>query len=474
MKLWFTLCIIGVVVVVVSAASATAGKEQPNVIFILVDDLGWNDVSWHNPDVISPNLHSLLDKGIDLDQYYVQPICTPTRSALMTGFYPYKYGRQLNVISPRKPTGLSLNYTLLPEAFREFGYSTHIVGKWHLGFCDWEYTPTRRGFDTFYGLYLGAQTHFSHTRSDGYDFVDQEETAFEANGTYSTFLISERTQRIIRESKSSEKPFFIYTAFQAIHDPCEVPENYIDKYPTTMSEERRCLLAMVTALDEAVGEIVYTLKAENLYDNTIIVFSSDNGGSMENVEGNLPLRGHKTTLWEGGTRVPGFIHSPLLGDTPRVHNGLFHITDWYNTLLEAARVPGQKARNSGMFENDGFSQWMALKEGVSSPRTSFVYSMAMNHGRRLFAALRRGDFKYITGIDDTITYETGPWLFNLSVDPNETTNLADEYPDIAESMRLELEGHKKDLVPRDIPATDKAGDPENRGGVWGPGWCEAK
>merc|ERR1711944_358492 len=140
--------------------SATA----PNILIIVADDLGYSDISWHNPDIISPNLDELAKNGIILENHYVLPVCTPTRASLMTGYYPIHTGMQHHVLLPETPKGLFTNFTLMPDFFREIGYRTHMIGKWHLGFCHEDYLPTRRGFDTFYGFYLGAEDHYLHTR----------------------------------------------------------------------------------------------------------------------------------------------------------------------------------------------------------------------------------------------------------------------------------------------------------------------
>ncbi|CAL4169582.1 unnamed protein product, partial [Meganyctiphanes norvegica] len=181
--------------------------NRPHVIIIVADDLGWNDVSWHNPKINTPHLGDLANNGIILNQSYVMHICTPSRAALLTGHYPIHIGRQHSVIHPLEPTGLTMNATLMPEQFKKMGYSTHAVGKWHLGYCNWKYTPTKRGFDTFFGFYNGDEDYFTHARSwflgedghdnqdvkppppsdvpYGYDFRYNTTAHFGMNGTYS-------------------------------------------------------------------------------------------------------------------------------------------------------------------------------------------------------------------------------------------------------------------------------------------------
>ncbi|XP_076040504.1 arylsulfatase B-like [Oratosquilla oratoria] len=448
-----------------------AANGPPNIVFMLADDLGWNDVSWHNRDVMSPHLQHLRDTGIDLNQNYVQPLCTPTRSALLTGIYPYKLGRQKGILIPNTPTGLTLDHKLLPQHLQALGYTTHLVGKWHLGYCNEAFTPTHRGFDTYYGFFNGHEDYFQHNVSGGYDFRDQEEVDWSAKGDYSNALYAERSKQIIRQSKENDKPFFLNLAFQNVHTPLQVPDKYSSMYSETLTESERILYGMVTAMDDTAGQIVQTLKDEGLYNNTIIIFSSDNGGMARYVpQENFPLRGAKGSMWEGGTRVPAFIHSPLLGlDSPRVYNGLFHVTDWHNTILEIASGPESNNQIDELYDNDGYSQWKALTEGGPSPRDSFIYNLNIDDDGNLHAALRKGDYKFMMDLTEG---SDGPWLFDLRLDPNETTNLATVFPEMVVGMEVVLYLNAKDMVPADTPDRDPSGDASNWGGVWSPGWCK--
>ena len=258
-----------------------AFAKQPNILLILADDLGYNDVSWHNPDIISPNLEALANNGTKLENAYVQPICSPTRSALMTGYYPYHLGRQSDVIRFQMPRGLFTNYTLMPQHLKHLGYSTHIVGKWHLGFCSENYFPMNRGFDTHYGYLTGSQDYFHHDstpqlgdKKPGYDFRENFEIAKSVDGEYSANLFGKRVVDLI-ESHDQNNPFFIYLAFQSVHSPLQVPKKYTDMYPHISNQARKTFSGMVTAMDEAVGNITTALEQSGMLDNTFIVFSGD-------------------------------------------------------------------------------------------------------------------------------------------------------------------------------------------------------
>ena len=318
-------------------------RRQPNIVLIVADDLGFNDVPWHNKEIYAPNLQYLASSGVILEQSYVQPICTPTRSALMTGRYPIHTGRQHSVLWPEEPSGLYTNMTLMPEYLRTLGYHTHMVGKWHLGFCNQSYLPTHRGFNSYSGYWTGSEDYYQHTRvasTDprvaGYDYREGEEVDNSAAGKYSAHLFGEKAVRLIEKSGSSSEPMFLYLAFQSVHSPLQVPVEYESHYRDIENPARRKYCGMVTAMDEAVGNITAALKKSGLYKNTFIIFTTDNGGQTLNGGNNFPLRGNKATLWEGGTRGAAFVHGSMLASPGSVSSGLIHVTDWLPTLVSAA------------------------------------------------------------------------------------------------------------------------------------------
>ncbi|XP_070001049.1 arylsulfatase B isoform X2 [Penaeus vannamei] len=393
-----------------SSGAAPPPQGQPHLVLIVADDLGWNDVSWHNPQVLTPHLEDLARTGVILEQSYVQPICTPTRSALLTGRYPFTLGRQHGVLWPKEPTGLTLKATLLPESLKKVGYSTHAVGKWHLGFCSWRYTPTRRGFDTFYGYYTGAEDYFHHFRLQtgrkempndvkypshltkegtrfGYDFRNNTTPDLSVDGTYSTYALASYVENLLA-SRSPRDPMFLYLPFQSVHSPLQVPENYTRPYRHIKHRQRRTKLGMVTAMDEAVGRVVAALKSSGHYNNSVIVFTTDNGGPTVSAGNNWPLRGNKSTLWEGGTRGAAFVHSPLLQNPGTVSHNLIHVTDWYKTFTSLA---GGEAPE----DTDGFDQWAALDGHSKSPRSHMIYNI--DNTTAFSAGIRFGDYKLLVG-----------------------------------------------------------------------------
>ena len=262
-----------------------------------------------------------------LDQYYAQPKCSPSRAALMTGLYPYKMSLQRGAIGDFRPMGLPTVIKTLPEMLRGAGYSTHLVGKWHLGYCHLDYTPIRRGFDTFYGMMSQQSDHYTREQAvnkymgSGYDHWRDSNVSHEGAGLYSTNLWEEETVRLVT-SLNSSVPWFIELSLTAAHAPFQVPERFSDIYragrarPSGSKEEVTAWengivrMGMVTAIDESVGRIMEALRASDQHQNTLVVFSSDNGSGMK--EGNNPLRGKKGEIFEGGVRVPAFVTGPPL------------------------------------------------------------------------------------------------------------------------------------------------------------------
>ncbi|XP_066985391.1 arylsulfatase B-like [Macrobrachium rosenbergii] len=382
-----------------AAAISTEQVEdsRPHVILIVADDLGWSDVSWNNPNVVMPHMHDLAMNGVILNYSYVQPTCTPTRAALMTGVYPFKMGLQKGVIRPTEPRGVPLRAKMLPQYLKSVGYETHAIGKWHLGFCSWDYTPLKRGFDTFYGFYTGASDHFTHKRAtplkgekeNSMEFLDlrnNTEPDDTKSGHYSTHLFGSVAEDIVR-SRNPKDPMFMYLAFQSVHSPLQVPKNYSDIYSYVKDTNRRLYLGMVTAMDEAVGRLVTALEETGHYNNSVIIFTTDNGGPIRFGASNWPLRGGKATLWEGGIRAPAFIHSPLLPNPGTVASQLHHVTDWFSTIIDIAggKVP----------QVDGISHWDAFNGNSDHPRDKMICNI--QNVERFNAAVRFSDYKMLIG-----------------------------------------------------------------------------
>ncbi|XP_070578823.1 arylsulfatase B-like [Ptychodera flava] len=479
--------------IVMLAGFALVQSEKPNIIFVVADDLGWNDIGYNNHDIITPTLDTLAREGVILNQSYVLPMCTPTRTAFMSGYYPYRVGLQHKVLTAREPAGLPLNFTLLPKKLKEQGYTTYMVGKWHLGFCKWDYTPNARGFDHFYGYYNGLEDYYTHEVEAYLDLREDKVPDWKRNGTYSSYVFTEKAEEYIAKHDKT-KPMYMYLSFQSVHGPIQVPQRYLDMYPTIQDTNRRIKSGMITAMDDAVKHVVTALQKHGLWNNTLFIFTTDNGGPAEaDVAGNnWPLRGSKTTLWEGGTRGVAFVHGNILQKTAYVNEEMIHAVDWYPTLLEL--IGGKQDPDMDV------NVWETISKAMPSPRTEFVYNIdEVDHPG---AAIRVGDFKLITGkagnpdgwipvpkadgaweeiffLDEhegSMASRPAPWnatyLFNIKDDPTEHHNLAEEMPDKVKQLNARLEELKKKLVPAIRPDPDhEKSDPRRFGGAWSPGWC---
>ncbi|XP_053641993.2 arylsulfatase B isoform X2 [Cherax quadricarinatus] len=418
----------------------TPPPVPPHIIFMVADDLGWNDVSWHNPQVLMPHLESLARDGIILEQSYVQPICTPTRSALLSGRYPFTIGRQNSILQHAEPVGLDLQLKLLPQALKDVGYQTHAVGKWHLGFCSWDYTPTMRGFDTFYGYYTGSEDYNTHHRSHVFescntsnvdhcsdlddapggkkewlDLRNNKTPDRSQDGVYSTYMFASYIEDLLR-TRNPEDPMFLYVPFQSVHAPLMVPEKYTEPFVHIKNSYRRTYLGMVSAMDEAVGRVVEALKITGHYDNSVIIFTTDNGGQTIHGANNWPLRGRKGTLWEGGTRGVAFIHSPILPNPGTISHQLVHVTDWYKTLVGLAKGEAPE-------DIDGVDQWSSFVDSAPPPRTHMIYNI--DNTTQFKAAVRIGKYKLLVGFPGKGEWTPPPELRLNTVDaplgqPNES------------------------------------------------------
>ncbi|XP_076446993.1 arylsulfatase B-like [Babylonia areolata] len=282
---WFGgFSIILLLAVTMALVQKGAEAKKPHILVILADDVGNADYQDVDPFMRTPHLTDLRKRGLLLTHSYTLQTCTPTRAALLTGRYPYRLGLSVGKIKGTYLRWLDEKQKLLPQSMKEAGYRTHMVGKWHLGFCHWNLTPMFRGFDTFYGLYGGAQGYFHHSSKSGaYDFRDNHRVAWELNGTYSTVLHTQRVQKIIKDH-TGNKPFFIYLAYQNAHDPFEAPAWYEDNHcGHVQSDKRRTHCAMVAAMDEGIGNITATLKEKETAKNKTY---ADNYNFIDKYEAN--------------------------------------------------------------------------------------------------------------------------------------------------------------------------------------------
>ena len=420
---------------------------KPNIVFLLIDDLGYADVGFNGgKDISTPNIDKLARAGTILESHYVQPVCSPTRAALMTGRYATHTG-VYTIVRPHAKWGLPLAERTLAAALREAGYETAITGKWHLGEFEPAYLPTARGFDHQYGHYFGMIDYFTHMRGTSHDWYRDDKEVKEEG--YSTHLIAHEACRIIAE-KDKSKPLLLYVPFNGVHTPLMVPDNYLQPYGA-LKGPRLKLAGMLAAVDEAIGQIVAALDKAGLRENTLILFSSDNGGQKPGE--NTPLRAFKGTIYEGGVRGCAFATWPGHIPSGATIKEPMHVIDWFPTLVKLA---------GGSLEQklplDGRDVWPMLTQGAKSPHDAILSVQAPTH-----AAVRMGDWKLLMNASEQDSEEAtdsaakkknkgaakpdSVELYNLVVDIGEKTNLADKEPERIATMRAELAELLKNAVP---------------------------
>ncbi len=417
------------------APPAFGSGKQPNIIHIVSDDLGWKDVGFNGcTDIKTPHIDALASGGAKFSQFYVQPMCTPTRAALMTGRYPFRYGLQTIVIPGPAGYGLDTCEFLMPQCLKEAGYTTAIIGKWHLGHADIKYWPKQRGFDYQYGAMIGELDYYTHSDAGVLDWFRNNKPVKEKG--YTTQLIGADAVKYIN-SQSAQKPFYLYLTFNAPHTPYQAPKEYVDRYPNIADPTRRTYAGMVTCLDDEIGKVISALDKKGLRENTLILFHSDNGGTTNAMFAgqmadlsktklpcdNGPYRDGKGTLFEGGCRVaacanwPGHIK-------PETVDGIIHAVDVYPTLAALAGASTTMCKPL-----DGLNVWDTIAEGKASPRTEVIYNVEPFRG-----AVRQGDWKLIW----RTLIPTSVDLYNLAEDPYEKNNLAAAHPETVAAMQERL------------------------------------
>ena len=425
----------------------TAAFAKPNILLIVADDMGWADVGYHNSEIKTPHIDQLAKDGVELDQFYVAPMCTPTRAALLTGRYWSRFGNT----TPSNTRVLPWDTWTLASALKEVGYTTHISGKWHLGSKP-QWGPRKFGFDQSHGSLAGGVNPINHLYKHGqYSKTwHRNDKLIEEEG-HVTDLIGAETVKFIRSK--SEKPFFIYVPFTAVHTPFDEPEKWL-KSAAHVHPERQQYVACAQHMDAAIGQMIEALKETKQFENTLIIFFSDNGGTNGDdssrypdtvVKGkikglNTPLRGWKTEVYEGGIRVPALVHWPQKLKPAKVSASL-HVIDWMPTLCELLNItPKEDAKW------DGVNIWPTLQGQTQSfLQDRELYWQGV---RRSSAALRKDNWKLVVHRGKNPRTE----LFYLATDPNEKQNLAPKHPNKVEELRKALSAQEKldnDALPND-------------------------
>ncbi|GBP48054.1 Arylsulfatase B [Eumeta japonica] len=393
---------VGLVWAIAALINAT-NQQRPNIVLIIADDLGWDDVSFHgSAQVLTPNIDLLAYSGAALQRYYTHSQCSPSRAAMLTGKYAHRLGMQGHPIVVSEDRGIPLNEKLLPQYLKELGYATHLVGKWHVGHSREAYLPTSRGFDSHFGHRSGFIDYYEYIIEEklstgkvaGLDLYRNLTPAWDVEG-YITDVYTHEALKLIKY-RDKNKPFFLQLAHSAPHSanegaPLQAPPELVRAMRHVELGERRLYAAMVKKLDDSVSQVVEALEQEEMLNNTVIVFISDNGGMTEgftrNWASNWPLRGLKSSPFEGGIRAAGLIWFKDIhyADDP-TWKGRMHSVDWLPTLLKAA--------GGGKVEGiDGVNLWDSILRGDSASR----YEHVEIDDYTGYAAITLGKYKLITG-----------------------------------------------------------------------------
>lgn len=437
-----------------SCASDTSNKntqpKKPNIVLFFVDDLGWSDIGMRNANFESPNVDALAAQGMNFENTYVaSPTCSPSRATLVTGQHPArlkivrhiptgpkwgfdKYNRPSRPVSYWKgdpanfpvPNWLDTEYTTYAEALKEQGYFNHFVGKWHLGHEG--YHPIDNGFDSQFGT-----TNFGHPKGYNAPFFKNTEVFKNAKkGEYLTDKLADHTVDWIR-NYDKEQPFMLSMWFYNVHRPSDGKAEYVEYFKQQgLTGDTAKYAAQIKSMDDAVGKVRKALKDKGVDDNTIILFTSDQGGYFENA----PYRGKKQgeTLYEGGARVPFFVYWPGVTKPGSVNESVVQTTDIFPTLTEMS------GGNVNQYENlDGISLVSTIKSNVDLNRNEPIYGYRAYQD--LYVSVRDKEWKLLG-------YRSGTYrLYNLALDPTEQDDVSEKFPNVVSQLVKKLQSWEKEV-----------------------------
>jgi len=431
-------------------------ESRPNIIVVIADDLGWADLGYRGSVIETPHIDSLAANGLRFEHFYAHAWCSPTRAAFYTGKFPAPSAWVLPGTNTPGVDGIDPEAYTLPERFRDAGYATALIGKWHQGTSSASH-PNHNGFEYFYGMLGGYINYFLKVsyfgphdwQRDGVEIFDELE--------YATTLLGEDAARYVRERDPS-KPFFLTLSFNAPHFPQQAPVDLIEKYASIsicLFLPNRCgYMAQVEVMDREIGRLLQTLEEEGIAGETLVVFLSDNGGASLFGGSNQPLRGEKGETYEGGIRVPAIMSWPGVLAAGEIRDQRVRVEDLYATLESAARLRRKAPR-------DGFDAWGAIVSGKSVPRgpmyfvnTTVERAQAEVRSRALIVK----GWKLVSvdsrGIGGGVTTE----LFEIDDDPAESNDVAADNPHVVRLLErlLDLEDRMNPTSVPEMPLREGA------------------
>ena len=409
---------------------------KPNIIIILTDDLGWGDVSYHGGSIPTPNIDKLVSKGLEMNRFYSDPSCSPTRATMLTGINSFANGVVRPFANPRVESyGMPLEHKIMPEYFKEAGYQTALSGKWHLGMSQEGFLPINRGFDSTYGHLMGGIGYFDHAFSGRLDWHRNSVPLYEDG--YSTTLIADEAVRIIKNI-NEEKPLFLYVAFNAPHTPIQAENSDIELFKDIEDIYERKYAANIYSLDREIGKIIQSVEDKGILENTIILFFSDNGPVFDidpianviapdlmSARGSSgKLKGSKMSAYEGGIRVPAVFYWKGVLEKSKSEQ-FFFAQDILPTLLSVASINVDNSKFTGI------NRWNEiLNNEIKDPVNVHTGNIIINDERALFNGKWKLYYRQNVQTNGPKVYE----LFNIIEDPFETKDLSQ----IHQSIFLEM------------------------------------
>jgi len=539
----------------------TALNQKPHIIHIIADDLGWSEVGYHRTsespsdraDVKTPNIDALVAGGIELDRFYTDKICSPSRCSFQSGRAPIHVNVQNVVPEVRNPAdpdggyqGMPVNMTGIAEHMKAGGYKTHIVGKWDVGMATEQHTPRARGYDSWLGYWHHANDYWSHSEEtcpgggalptrkkmldlwrynasssgpardlqNGPDCSQSNQAPAQQRCVYEERTLTDEVKAVITAHDATD-PLFLVWSMHLVHMPLQVPTAYLKRFPSISDSYRQKMHAMVSYVDDELGEVVTLLKQTGIWNNSIVVFHADNGGEIMAAGicggNNWPLRGGKFSNWEGGIRAVAFATGGHVPSSRRgtKETGLIAIQDFYATYAALAKVDptDHKAAAGGLPPIDSLNMWPLLSgHNATSPRTEIqigdTSAMTPNgDGKTLVGGLIWGRYKLLLGAPDKLyrisqDVRTGPsWpnssshlvpllhsrvcgrkqengcLFDVVADPFELTSIAEQASDLFTSMLARVDELQQTVYSPVRGSKDKQActvAEEDYKGYWGP------
>ena len=370
-------------IAILSGCASSTTPIRPHILFIMADDIGYQDAGFRGSDIPTPNMDRLANSGVILKFHYVMPQCSPTRASFLTGRNAIRTGMWYGNMIPGEEDAIEPDTKTIADMLEENGYKTHLVGKWHQGMSSPDFTPVNRGFETFLGTYLGSGDHFRHRNGLGFDLrlnyrqdngVIMDKILMKYENVHSTQIYTNRTIKLLERhveehGTGNEKPLFLFLSYQTPHGPYQVPAEYRENLPESFQNQPfrvKTYAGMVSYMDESIGSIYSCLIELNMIENTVIVFTSDNGADLVKLGSNFPLRGGKMDFYEGGIRALAWVNSPLLERAGYINEHLHHISDWYPTFeYLASGVDTSEVTKRRRNDVDGFNIWNSISRNVS-------------------------------------------------------------------------------------------------------------